>query len=547
MNQYQTLPCGWSFALLKQVIKKLVDGSHNPPPKQERGFPMLSARNIENGQINFNDYRFIEKKAFEIEDKRTQVRPGDVLLTIVGAIGRTATVPDNIPLFTLQRSVAVLSPLGMIPDFLMYQLQSPQVQKELLKEAKGTAQKGIYLKQLGDIPVLLPPLNEQRRIVAKIEALKARSQRVKEELEDIPQLLDQFRQSVLAAAFRGDLTADWREQNPDVEPAEVLLERIRAERRRRWEEAELEKMKASGKTPKDDKWKEKYEEPPTPDMINLPPLIGNWTYSFLKPFLSQKRTGLKTGPFGSLLKKDDYRTYGIPVLGIENISSTGFINRNKIYIDEVKAKEIADYDAQEKDILISRSGTVGEVCVVPHGIGEARISTNLIRVSLAENYMLPDYFCFLFRGSPFILNQVSELCSGSTRDFLNQTILSSLVFPIPPLEEQKEIVRRVKQLVEFSEKIEYQVTEKTQLLELLNQSILAKAFRGELVPQDPDDEPASVLLECIRAERAKLQTKTAKKSTLRLGSVTTTKTSARRTKKTQPQQEESVQLDLGLE
>ena len=107
----------------------------------------------------------------------------------------------------------------------------------------------------------LPPLNEQRRIVAKLEALLARSRKAREALDAVPALLERFRQSVLAAAFRGDLTADWRAQNPDVEPASKLLERIRAERRRRWEEAELERMVARGKPPKDDRWKAKYEEP----------------------------------------------------------------------------------------------------------------------------------------------------------------------------------------------------------------------------------------------------------------------------------------------
>jgi type I restriction enzyme S subunit len=96
--------------------------------------------------------------------------------------------------------------------------------------------------------------------VEKIEALTARSRKAREALEAIPELLDQFRQSVLAAAFRGDLTADWREQNPDVEPAEALLERIRVERRKRWEEAELEKMRAKGKEPTNDKWKAKYKD-----------------------------------------------------------------------------------------------------------------------------------------------------------------------------------------------------------------------------------------------------------------------------------------------
>ncbi len=91
-----------------------------------------------------------------------------------------------------------------------------------------------------------PPLNEQKRIVSRIEELQLRSRRAREALETVPDLLEQLRQSLLAAAFRGDLTKEWRKKNPDVEPASELLKRIRAERRKRWEEAELEKLKAKG-------------------------------------------------------------------------------------------------------------------------------------------------------------------------------------------------------------------------------------------------------------------------------------------------------------
>ena len=135
--------------------------------------------------------------------------------------------------------------------------------------------------------VCLPPLNEQKRIVAKIDALFERSRRAKAALDAIPPLLDKLRQSILAAAFRGDLTADWRAQNPDVEPADKLLERIRAERRRRWEEAELAKMRERGKEPKNDKWKTRYKVSPASkessaiDSFGVPKSTG-WTEAVLE-------------------------------------------------------------------------------------------------------------------------------------------------------------------------------------------------------------------------------------------------------------------------
>ncbi|MBW4451697.1 MAG: restriction endonuclease subunit S [Nostoc indistinguendum CM1-VF10] len=152
---------------------------------------------------------------------------------------------------------------------------------------------------------------------------------------------------------------------------------------------------------------------------------------------------MKTGPFGSLLKKHEHQKEGIPVLGIENIAAMRFIRGSKIHITKEKAEELSGYDVQPGDILVSRSGTVGEVCVVPDDIGEARISTNLMRISIVSQSISPFLFCLLFNGSPYVLSQVSELCKGSTRNFLNQDILLSIVFPIPPFEEQQKIIEEV--------------------------------------------------------------------------------------------------------
>ena len=123
--------------------------------------------------------------------------------------------------------------------------------------------------------------------------------------------------------------------------------------------------------------------------------------------------------------------------------------------------------------------------------------------------MLPTYFCYLFSGSPFVLHQVSQLCGGSTRDFLNQNILRSILFPLPPIEEQHEIVRRVETLFKLAETIEKRVEAATKRADKLTQAILAKAFRGELVPTEAElarregraYEPASALLEHIRSRR----------------------------------------------
>jgi type I restriction enzyme S subunit len=110
MMETHVIPNWWEVASLSDVVSKLVDGSHNPPAKQSAGLPMLSAVNINDNKIIFSDYRLISEDAFLLEDRRTRIAPSDVLLTIVGAIGRAAVVPEVISKFTLQCSVAVITP-----------------------------------------------------------------------------------------------------------------------------------------------------------------------------------------------------------------------------------------------------------------------------------------------------------------------------------------------------------------------------------------------------------------------------------------------------
>ena len=229
----------WEARRLRDVVSKLVDGSHNPPAKQEVGTPMLSARNIENGRIVFEDFRRIDKAAFAVEDARTRIAPGDVLLTIVGTIGRSAVVPDNMELFALQRSVAVLGPSAdVLPKFLSYQLQSPRIQRHFDENARGTAQKGVYLKTLGETPLLMPGLGEQRRIVAEIEKQFSRLDEAVANLQRVKAKLVRYELAVLRGALGGTLVpteaALSRAEGRGFESGQKLLERLTAAKHIAW-------------------------------------------------------------------------------------------------------------------------------------------------------------------------------------------------------------------------------------------------------------------------------------------------------------------------
>jgi type I restriction enzyme S subunit len=196
----------WEIKKLGEVCEKITDGSHNPPNGVDSSdFMMLSSKNVFDDIIHFKAPRYLTEKDFEIENKRTEVKHNDVLLTIVGTIGRVAVVPINHPKFTLQRSVAVLKIKEDVLDsrFLMFSLQN--ILKFLTDEARGVAQKGIYLNQLREIEIPLPPLPEQQRIVAILDeafaAIAKAKANAEQNLKNAKELFESYLQGVFEKLF----------------------------------------------------------------------------------------------------------------------------------------------------------------------------------------------------------------------------------------------------------------------------------------------------------------------------------------------------------
>lgn len=207
---------------------------------------------------------------------------------------------------------------------------------------------------------------------------------------------------------------------------------------------------------------------------------GKWEMVNISCFLDNSCRGMMTGPFGTALKKSEHKSCGVPVLGIENIGEGSFVMPNKIFVTKEKAEELKTFAVKTDDIIISRSGTVGEICKVPLFMKDALLSTNLIRIRLNLDLINADYFVLLFQSSQ-IKQQVKDLCKGTTRAFLNQTILNQISFPLPPLTDQHRIVQEIESRLSQAEAAEASIAEALQKTEALRQSILKKAFSGELV------------------------------------------------------------------
>ena len=237
-DELMELPEGWdwtSFEELAEMIPNaLKAGPFGSALKKSfyvpNGYKIYGQEQVINEDPHFGNY-YIDETRYE-ELKSCAVKPGDILISLVGTIGKVLILPEGIEPGIINPRLVKLSLDRILVnnEYVKKYLESPSVRDYLSKLSHGGTMDILNLSILKTLKISLPPLNEQKRIVAAIEALRERSQNARSALSAIPELCDKFRQSVLAAAFRGDLTADWREQNPDVEPASVLLERIKGKR-----------------------------------------------------------------------------------------------------------------------------------------------------------------------------------------------------------------------------------------------------------------------------------------------------------------------------
>lgn len=483
------LPRGWIDATFAEIVNNL-DGRRVPLKLEDRNkrhgeYPYYGASGVID---SIDQYLFDGPHLLIAED-------GANLLSRSTPIAFQANGK-----FWVNNHAHVVQTKGSIPlGFVEYYFNNI----DLAPYVTGTAQPKLTQGALNEITVPLPPLPEQRRIVSKIESLTTRSRRAKEALDAVPTLLEKFRQSVLAAAFRGDLTAEWRAKNPDVESAEVLLKRIRIERRKRWEEAELAKMRAKGKVPGDDRWKAKYEEPAPVDTSELPELPEGWGWIALDEIVIDSLYGPRFGA-------EDYSEDGVPTVRTTDIDNFGNIRWNNPPRITINAEQLDTLGLHDGDLVVTRTGaTIGKCAIYDHTHGPALPSAYLIRFRLLQQLIKARYI-LQFLLSPSGQALLTGASTATAQPNVNARAIGRFPVPIAPRKEQEAILQRISQFLARYHAISDSVDASREKLSAIDSSILSKAFRGELVPQDPNDEPASVLLERIRAEAAK-QEGTAKK------------------------------------
>ncbi|MFN0157089.1 MAG: restriction endonuclease subunit S [Bacteroidota bacterium] len=477
------LPDGWASTTLDDFVlvnPPKPDVSTHPDDTVVTFVPMSAVSEL-NGSIVSPQ----ERKLIEVKRGYTAFREKDVLFAKItpcmenGKAAIAGKLSNGLGYGSTE--FHVLRPLcGVPPDFIHHFVRQPIFRDEARRSMTGTAgQLRVPEGFVKRTPIAVPPLPEQHRIVEKLEKLLDRIRCADASIERVPVLLKQFRQAVLAAACSGKLV----EQDSDDEPASALLERIRVERRKQWEV----NLIAKGKDPQN----HSYIEPAEPNTVNLSELPNGWTWTNFG-MLAKVSSGYA-------FKAKEFSDIGVPVVRISNLIDERVEINGCVRIDPKYLQLASQFVLKEGDVLIAMSGaTTGKTAIFDL---EEKV---LLNQRVGKFFVTSDTNVsrrFLWYLIERIKSQIIEMAWGCAQPNISGSEIETIVIPLPPLPEQRRIIKRVNDLFNIADTIEVEVVKAKVNSANIVQSILAKAFRGELVEQDPRDEPASKLLDMILARK----------------------------------------------
>lgn len=488
------LPAGWVEATLEQLC------SFNPRHDSlidrqiEISFVPMPAVCDREGIILPHETRFLE----EVWKGYTHFQDNDVIFAKItpcmenGKIALASGLHNGLACGSTE--FHVLRSLGVVlPEYLWRFIRQLDFRKEAERHMTGAVgQRRVPVQFLKETAIPVPPLNEQQRVVAKLDRLFTHSRRAREGLERVSALCNRYKQAVLASAFRGNLTADWRDNNPDMEPASELLKQI-----------QLKQQKQVNSSHQRQKLIDFFHATTVADSRNeyLNDIPTTWSRC-------------QIGNIGSVCngstpsrKLSEYWNGNISWV------SSGEVRNNVIS----RTKETITQQGYENSSV--RILPVGTVLLAMIGEGKTRGQTAILRIEATINQNVAGVIIdhglisseYLWYWFQYQYQSTREQGSGSGPQALNCQRVRELPFIVSPFAEQEEIVWRVEKMFKEIDLMKQEYQKASNLLDRLEQTTLSKAFRGELVPQDPKDEPAAVLLDRIQAERQE-QPKTKKTS-----------------------------------
>ena len=496
------LPRGWERAKLGDICLSPQYGFTTKASEQGKT-KFLRTTDITSGKINWETVPFCQTEPEEVQ--KYLLKKGDIVISRAGSVGFSYLVKTQTKAVFASYLIR-FKPL-IDENFMSYFLKSPSYWSQISEKSLGIAVQNVNATKLKEIPINLPPLAEQHRIVAKIEELFSELDNGVAQLRQVQAQLKSYRQSVLKHAFEGKLTEVWRQQYDQLPDARELLTAIQQERHTRhqqalkdWQQSVIQWAEAGKPGKKPTKPKAPKELPPLTEkeIAKLFALPEGWGWTRLGSAIE----GIFDGPFGSNLKTADYVSQGVRVIRLENIGYLAFDSSKETFISEEKYQFLEKHTVRGGDIVFSSFIADSIRCVVlPHHIKKAINKADCFCIRNESGLVGQSYLSYLL-SSRQIYNTLLLQVHGATRPRINTTQLKELPIPLCSTEEQHQIVQEIESRLSVAEHLEKTVEDSLRQAEVLRQSILQRAFTGQLVPQDPNDEPAAKLLKRIQQEKS---------------------------------------------
>lgn len=457
----EELPRDWSIQPLRSLLRAFESGSR---PKGgvrgiASGIPSIGGEHLDRlGGFRWGSVRFVPDDFYR-RMRRGHIKPADILIVKDGATtGKVSLVRSDFPFAeaAVNEHVFICRPDDIVaPEYLFWFLFSPRGQSAILDNFQGSAQGGINQSFADNVAIPFPRVHEQRRISRRLDHLLSRTGATRERLDNVPSILRQFRKSVLAAAVTGQLTQDWREHNSSSDTAGRLIDLLTEDRRDRLAHAARPNNKA---LPLDD---------------GMPEIPHTWTWTRLD----------------ELVKPERVVTYGVIKLGsavAEGVPTLRSSDVRHLFIDEANVKRISPTISPEYgrtilsggEVVVTVRGSLGGVAVVPPHMAGFNVSREVAVVAF-EQRVSADYLCYAM-ASPWNQAWLMENTTGAVYTGVNIEDLRQLPIPLPPADEQPQIVSRIRELLSLADAVETRCESARARSDRLSNAILARAFRGEL-------------------------------------------------------------------
>lgn len=477
------LPKGWSTCFLEDLIIRMSNGANVHQYDEKLGLPITRIETIWNENIDLTRVKYIKENECDFLEKY-QLNPGDILFSHINSdshLGKTGLFKNQTKILIHGINLLLIrSSKNISSEFLNYQFKFLRNNGSFIDIAqRAVNQSSINQKKLKSLIFLVPPLNEQKRIVLKIEELFSEIDKGLENLLKAQELLRAYRQSILKNAFEGKLTEKWRRpEGQHLKSGKELLEQIIKERKQKW-------MSQKG-----------YKDPILLDKENLPNLPNGWVWSSLDEIMN-------ASPQNGVYYPQTSYGRGMPILRIDDFQINWIRPIEDLQLVEVTNQDKTLYALRDGDFVINRVNSLthlGKTVCVSENYSGVLFESNMMRFSIStrisKEYL--QYYLGSITGRNFLIKNCKHAVNQAS---INQQDVRMAAIPIPSKTEQDQITKIISEAFVRSEVLAKELEREFIKINHLRQSILRKAFCGELVSQDSNDEPASILLDRIKSEK----------------------------------------------